>query len=226
VSVYFVQVGSDGPIKIGKANDVAFRIQALQTAAPGPLRLLAVAAGGLAEEQRLHERFSKHRLHGEWFSPHPDLLAHIAAVTPVPDLAPSHKSHMSAANSKRRMRLRTLAQTGPVSFRALCDARGKGHADLAAACGVSREMAKRWWRNVVVPSTEHAPVLAELLGREEVYAYFASRPVAQRGRPTTDARLIRDVRMVASGLRARAANQTKVANDLLEFLKEIGGGGQ
>lgn len=77
--VYFIQQGTDGPIKIGSSVDPQARLRALQTANPHPLRLLAKAPGDVRDERALHERFSEHRINGclEWFSPAPDLLAHI-----------------------------------------------------------------------------------------------------------------------------------------------------
>lgn len=68
--VYFVQVGRDGPIKIGRAIDVEGRVKALQTASAWPLRLLAVVVyAGPALEARLHRLFANDRLTGEWFRP-------------------------------------------------------------------------------------------------------------------------------------------------------------
>lgn len=79
--VYFMQGESGGPIKIGKTTDVDARRAGVQTGHPDLLRVLAVVSGELDEEKRLHLRFRKSRLKGEWFKPTPDLLAHIAAAT-------------------------------------------------------------------------------------------------------------------------------------------------
>lgn len=74
--VYFIQT-LNGEIKIGMAQDVAKRLAGLQTAHPVKLTLLAVAEGGSEQEKAYHRQFAEHRLHGEWFSPHPDILAEI-----------------------------------------------------------------------------------------------------------------------------------------------------
>lgn len=74
--VYFIQSESGG-IKIGVAVDVAKRLRGLQTAHPAKLTLLAVTNGGPAQEADYHRRFAAHRLHGEWFERHPDILAEI-----------------------------------------------------------------------------------------------------------------------------------------------------
>lgn len=79
--VYFVQVGFSGPIKIGyTATSVIQRVASLQTSCPEKLRLLASIDGGRAIEAELHVRFAKYRKTGEWFEPHPDLIAFLAPI--------------------------------------------------------------------------------------------------------------------------------------------------
>lgn len=84
-AVYFIQA-PNGPIKIGRAVNVANRLRALQTSHPSGLRLLAVALGGYRFERAYHRQFAEHRLHGEWFEPHPEILAEIDRLsTPTPE---------------------------------------------------------------------------------------------------------------------------------------------
>lgn len=94
---YFLRLGTEGPIKIGRTFDVAARVKKLQTGAPERLTVLRVLAGDF--EVQLHQRFADSRGHGEWFSPTPELLAaiaeepfanhsRIAPVVPRPDLRP------------------------------------------------------------------------------------------------------------------------------------------
>lgn len=74
--LYFIQIHS-GEIKIGAAKDVKRRMQTLQVGMPHPLKLL-YAAPGLGElEREFHEQFADHNIQGEWFAPHPDILAEI-----------------------------------------------------------------------------------------------------------------------------------------------------
>lgn len=73
---YFI-AGDDGAIKIGTALDVAKRLKGLQTSHPTKLSVLASVPGGRGAEQDYHARFAEHRLHGEWFARHPDILAEI-----------------------------------------------------------------------------------------------------------------------------------------------------
>lgn len=67
MTIYFIQVGDDGPIKIGFSFRADFRYDYLQTASPFPLALLGTMEGGLPEERALHQKFSKYRIRGEWF---------------------------------------------------------------------------------------------------------------------------------------------------------------
>ncbi len=79
--VYFIQAGS-GAIKIGIAANVSRRLVELQVGNHDPLRVLTVLDGGRGAEREYHARFAQHRLRGEWFAPHPDILAEIARLTP------------------------------------------------------------------------------------------------------------------------------------------------
>ena len=69
--VYVVQIGDDGPVKIGYADhDPINRIRSLQTSVPYPLTVRAII--GFADrgvETRLHNMFADLRMKGEWFNP-------------------------------------------------------------------------------------------------------------------------------------------------------------
>lgn len=83
--VYFARaVGGDGPIKIGCSNDVRRRIEQMSNWSPVPLEALVAVPGSPTHEHALHRRFAHLRLHGEWFAPHPDLLAHIETLLRAP----------------------------------------------------------------------------------------------------------------------------------------------
>lgn len=75
-SLYFLQAVT-GEIKIGSAKNPQGRIKQLQTGSPTPLALLHIADGLGEMEREYHSEFDAHRLHGEWFAPHPDILAEI-----------------------------------------------------------------------------------------------------------------------------------------------------
>lgn len=79
--VYFIQAGATGPIKIGIACDIHRRHFELQNQHYEELRLLATTTGGLRLERELHRRFAEHRIRGEWFAPHPRILAEIERLS-------------------------------------------------------------------------------------------------------------------------------------------------
>ena len=87
--VYFIQAG-DGPVKIGYTLDVFKRLGALQTSSPMPLTLLGRIEADASMERQLHDQFSHARMHGEWFSPHPDILA-LAEANPPVDWKPTRR---------------------------------------------------------------------------------------------------------------------------------------
>jgi hypothetical protein len=76
LTVYFVRADT-GEIKIGIATDPDARLRALQVGSPVKLGLLVTCPGGRPKEAEYHQRFAAHRLHGEWFEPHPDILTEI-----------------------------------------------------------------------------------------------------------------------------------------------------
>jgi hypothetical protein len=116
--IYFIQRASGGDIKIGITNDLQERLSSLQTAHSEPLVCLATMNGGAYEEGALHERFKEHRLAGEWFRPHWDILALVAMLrtVPVPLPAPSKYDHIFSpedhANSARDILKERGAQGG------------------------------------------------------------------------------------------------------------------
>ena len=72
--VYMIQQGKNGPIKVGKAGNVDARLAQLQTGNPTKLYIVAVLPcnshkHALQIEKMFHIRFSRLRLHGEWFRP-------------------------------------------------------------------------------------------------------------------------------------------------------------
>jgi pyridoxal biosynthesis lyase PdxS len=79
-TVYFIRVGDDGPIKIGRTNgNPLARLAALQISSPFELRIIAtIAPAGVMIENGLHRLFSHLHIRGEWFSPEPELLEYIA----------------------------------------------------------------------------------------------------------------------------------------------------
>jgi T5orf172 domain len=79
--VYFLMADSVNLIKIGHTSrKLHKRIAAILGASPVPLRGLGVIRGEVEVEQALHEKFSAHRAHYEWFNAHEELLAFIKEI--------------------------------------------------------------------------------------------------------------------------------------------------
>jgi hypothetical protein len=78
-AVYFIQEGSDGPIKIGVSSDLQTRMSQLQRWSSQPLKLLFSFPGDFADERYLHQKFQHFKVKGEYFSPATDIFDYIAA---------------------------------------------------------------------------------------------------------------------------------------------------
>ncbi len=72
---YFIQVGEDGPIKIGWTRNLLVRLRSFASMFPMPLRLLGVIPGDM--EDSCHRRFAAFRVGGECFTPSPVVLEFI-----------------------------------------------------------------------------------------------------------------------------------------------------
>ncbi len=79
--VYFITGAGTDTIKIGVTESVKERVKALQTASPVQLQVVAVFRGTRDDEQRLHGRFHKDRLHGEWFKYSDEIRKYIEEKT-------------------------------------------------------------------------------------------------------------------------------------------------
>lgn len=74
--IYFLQAKGDGPIKIGFTTDSpANRKRNLQTGCPWPIKLIGAIEGTESQEKQIHFLLSRWNTKGEWFEPHPIVLA-------------------------------------------------------------------------------------------------------------------------------------------------------
>jgi hypothetical protein len=70
--------GTDLMVKIGFSRDVHTRIEAVRREVGlDRIQLFATVRGGKYRETYYHQKFAEHRIAGEWFRSHPDLLAEI-----------------------------------------------------------------------------------------------------------------------------------------------------
>lgn len=83
--VYYLR-RRDGSIKIGTTRRPHERYREVARD-QGPVRVLATHVGDVDAEHRMHARFADHRLDGEWFAPHPELLAWIDEINDAQRLA-------------------------------------------------------------------------------------------------------------------------------------------
>lgn len=79
-NIYFIQAECCDLIKIGWSHSVERRLLHLQRFSACKLKLLAVRSAPISTEHDYHLYFREHRVHGEWFRPHPDILAEIAEI--------------------------------------------------------------------------------------------------------------------------------------------------
>lgn len=78
-TVYFIEAET-GLIKIGASHNPDQRIKELRAMSPVKLTILATVSGRIGDERAYHKQFAAHRSHGEWFHPHPDILAEITRL--------------------------------------------------------------------------------------------------------------------------------------------------
>jgi hypothetical protein len=65
--LYFIKMEGSRPVKIGRANQPAARLAALQVASPYLLKLLGFLPDCGAHEYDFHHYLRDHRMLGEWF---------------------------------------------------------------------------------------------------------------------------------------------------------------
>lgn len=77
--VYFIQGQQTRLVKIGQAADPAKRFVELQVGSAEWLVCLGVDPGAM-NDAIYHTRFGRDRVHGEWFTPSPDLMDFIKTL--------------------------------------------------------------------------------------------------------------------------------------------------
>jgi hypothetical protein len=80
--IYFIQAKDGGPVKIGIAVDPGQRMRHLQNANSLKLNYLWLLPGDERAERKLHHRFRRDHLRGEWFFPSDDLLEYCHQKNP------------------------------------------------------------------------------------------------------------------------------------------------
>lgn len=76
--VYFLQMGANGPVKIGYSTNLKARITAISQGLPYYPTLLLTLDGGRELELRLHRALHRSHIRLEWFKPSRELFALVA----------------------------------------------------------------------------------------------------------------------------------------------------
>lgn len=84
MSVYFVQSGEGGRIKIGYAGIPKWRIAYLRRFSGPDLVLLALIDGSRTLEGKLHRLMAASHAHDEWFDPTPEVLSLVGRAKLLP----------------------------------------------------------------------------------------------------------------------------------------------
>lgn len=82
-NIYFLQVGVDGPIKIGfTKSDIKRRVRAIQCGSPHVLRWIGFYPGTRADEAHAHLLLQNSRCRAEWFYPTLEVLSFVRQQSP------------------------------------------------------------------------------------------------------------------------------------------------
>jgi hypothetical protein len=100
-TIYFIQMGERGPVKIGYSVNPATRLVTLQGAHFERLHLVGVTPGSRWDEELLHKKLNRFALGHEWFEPAPEVFASItlpvARVDDALDKAVVAREHLKNA---------------------------------------------------------------------------------------------------------------------------------
>lgn len=153
MTVYFIQSGHEGPIKIGHTSgDVISRVNNLQTGNPSMLSVLACLDGGRALELSLHNKFAIFRFRNEWFYPSHEILSFISSLSPAPDVAPPVKDTISV-NDSAAQDLRLAVKRSGITQKA-----------ASSKIGVSQGYFSRFLTGTRVPSLSVACLIESEFG--------------------------------------------------------------
>lgn len=100
-SLYFIQVGEDGPVKIGYSVNPASRLVSLQSAHFERLHLIGLTPGTRQAEENLHAKLARFALGHEWYAATAEIFAEIeepvARVHVTLDAAVIAREHLGRA---------------------------------------------------------------------------------------------------------------------------------
>ena len=115
--IYFVQADGNGPIKIGTTQfNPHRRMVKIQSDCPWPVHLIGAIEGTVAQEKQIHLVLGKFRTQGEWFNPHPVVLAAVDEALRVgtevafrSERKPKHKHPLCEYRAANKLTVRDIA---------------------------------------------------------------------------------------------------------------------
>jgi len=154
--VYFLRAEEGvGRVKIGYSTAPESRLKAMADWSPVKLSLVYQEDGGELLEKALHRHFADCRVHGEWFSPTPRLLAFIDQLQHGATISDLIEETPSAT---------ALGPLGQALERAIALAGGQSR--LARRLGVSQATVWYWLHKNGRAPAEHANAISEASGGE------------------------------------------------------------
>lgn len=162
--IYFVQLSTVGPIKIGYTQNLERRLEYFKTYSPYAINVLAAASGNKDVEMALHRKFALFRTSGEWFQDVPVIRDEIAAVIAEGDdyllntycfkrigqaaavslLSPTSQAEIATIREDLSMMARHIGGTVGVG-----DTVAASIARAAAACQIAARRMKDYWHGQV-----------------------------------------------------------------------------
>jgi len=152
-SIYFVQESFGGLVKIGwTSGRVRRRLSAIKTYCPHPVAVLGLLSNRTkAGELRLHKRFGKAHVRGEWFDPKKcrRLATFLQTLTPPPPLPFQIVESKEKAKRRRARRRQGFALMSATKRRKVSRLGGKTAHKRGGAHRFTSEQAtaavqKRW----------------------------------------------------------------------------------
>lgn len=90
--IYFIRDTLTNHVKIGHSRNPRKRLNELQTGSVNWLELMACLPGTAEDEAKLHKRFAKDRVRGEWFAISRSMLEFFSLRTTEEQLREAYKA--------------------------------------------------------------------------------------------------------------------------------------
>ena len=155
--IYAFRAGSRGPVKIGFSTNPVKRVASLKTSCPAGVKPLGVMEGTLADEAALFRRLAEHRLHGEWFKPHREVLEVVKNMDAFPPLPERRKAKPkpSRVPAPRKQRETTSERIDKAKPAFLVVDKFGGLTRFCQLTGFSLSTVHSWQVRGIIPNRTH-----------------------------------------------------------------------